>query len=91
MLLPSRGSHPLLALRLTVAAEGVGHEVNQFSPVCTYCNQAMGFRSCDAFGKGRIPLPIWEGQNDHTRPYPGDNGTRFERGIPRFLRERTGR
>lgn len=32
---------------------------------------------CAAFPKERIPLPIWLGENDHTRPYPGDKGIRF--------------
>jgi len=56
-----------------------GHEVTLYSPVCTYCKHATGFRSCEAFGEKGIPLPIWDGENDHTEPYPGDNGIRFER------------
>ena len=65
----------------------VGHEVTLYSPVCTYCKHATGFRSCEAFGDGEIPLPIWDGENDHTAPYPGDNGIRFERGTPKILRD----
>jgi len=57
----------------------VGHDIPPYSPVCTFCRHATGFRSCAAFGAGEIPLPIWNGQNDHTEPYPGDNGIRFER------------
>ncbi len=57
-----------------------GHEVPQYSPVCSLCKHATGFfRSCAAFGEKPIPLPIWNGKNDHTEPYPGDNGIRFER------------
>lgn len=52
-----------------------GHEVTLYSPVCRH---AEGFRSCKAFGRGQIPLPIWDGENDHTVPYPGDGGIRFE-------------
>lgn len=55
------------------------HEIPQYSPVCSYCKHATGFRQCGAFGSKPIPLPIWNGQNDHAEPYPGDNGIRFER------------
>jgi len=32
---------------------------------------------CSAFSKG-IPAEIAYGDNDHTKPYPGDNGIQFE-------------
>jgi hypothetical protein len=32
---------------------------------------------CSAF-PDNIPKEILSGQNDHTTPYPGDNGIRFE-------------
>jgi len=58
-----------------------GHgEIPEFSPVCVYCkrliNDGKG-RLCAAFPDG-IPLPIWLGNNNHTKPYPGDHGIQFE-------------
>lgn len=63
----------------------VGHDISHFSSVCTYCKHAVGFQSCAAFGSEPIPLPIWNGENDHREPYPGDGGIRFElaRGVGR--------
>lgn len=58
-----------------------------FSPVCSYCVHAMGRRVCEAYPDG-IPAAIWEGRNDHTKPFPGDHGIRFERGTPKFLRDK---
>jgi len=58
-----------------------------YSPVCTFCRHAtvaqlMG-RACDAFpAEASIPLPIWQGENGHVAPYPGDNGIQFERRSP---------
>jgi hypothetical protein len=50
-----------------------------FSPVCAYCRHLdpSGEPRCTAFPDG-IPQPIWVGDNDHRRPYPGDHGIRFE-------------
>jgi len=59
-----------------------------FSKICTYCkyldvnqNKSRDIKVgpiCKAFSKG-IPDEIWLGDNDHTKPYPGDNGIIFER------------
>ena len=40
----------------------------------------MGGMDCRAFGmKARIDIPeeIMNGLNDHTQPYPGDNGRQY--------------
>lgn len=52
--------------------------IPKYSPICAYCANALASaRKCKAFS-GLIPLEIWRGNNDHTRPYPGDNGMHFE-------------
>lgn len=37
----------------------------------------VGELRCDAFPDG-IPWPIQLGEFDHTKPYPGDHGLRYE-------------
>ena len=50
------------------------------SPQCILC---ANYRSdkyglvCEAYPNG-IPNAIINGEHDHTKPYPGDNGIRFE-------------
>lgn len=55
-----------------------------YSPVCARCkhwrpNAGEHGRTCAAYqAADSIPMPIWTGENDHTKPYPGDGGIRFE-------------
>lgn len=58
-------------------------EVNMpaLSSVCGRCEHyslRSGERVCKAF-PDEIPMAIWMGENDHTMPYEGDHGIRFER------------
>jgi hypothetical protein len=57
-----------------------------FSPTCIPCRHFRGstreddgthHHTCDAF-PDEIPAEIWRGDNNHRKPYPGDNGIQFE-------------
>lgn len=55
-------------------------DVSDFiSPICTACIhlRVTAENTCDAFPAG-IPDEIWSGEDDHTKPFPGDKGIMFE-------------
>lgn len=52
------------------------------STQCLFCEHFHLDFKCDAFPE-RIPREIFDGEFDHTKPYPGDNGIQFE-AIPGF-------
>ncbi len=58
------------------------------SPVCSLCahkrpkpnrefSRDAPTGECDAFPDG-IPVVIWNGENNHRMPFPGDGGMQFE-------------
>jgi len=44
---------------------------------CAECKHYLDKLKCKAFPNG-IPTKILTNQFDHTKPYPGDHGIRFE-------------
>jgi len=52
-------------------------EESVYSPTCIFCAHWDQFahRQCAAFRE--IPLEIWEAENAHREPYPGDQGIQF--------------
>ena len=57
--------------------------ITPYSLVCTFCAHLRDseLRTCDAFPNG-IPREIWLEENDHRKPYLGDNGIQFEQRRP---------
>lgn len=47
------------------------------SSQCNHCRHYWGFGRCDAY-PDNIPREILGNQFEHTTPYEGDNGIRFE-------------
>jgi len=46
---------------------------------CNLCiHRIVGTATCTAF-PDKIPAAILAGHHDHTKPFPGDKGVRFER------------
>jgi len=46
------------------------------SDQCIICNNYQMSQTCKAYNK--IPFEIFSGEHDHRKPFPGDNGIRFE-------------
>ena len=46
-------------------------------PMCMWCKRYRGGLKCEVFPE-RIPTDILHSKHDHRKPYPGDNGIRFE-------------
>ena len=44
---------------------------------CFLCKHYIGVMRCKAFPE-KIPEEIMTGFKDHSKPYPGDNGIRYE-------------
>ncbi len=67
------------------------HDFPSFRGPCMACRHLRpdGYvdPKCAAFPSG-IPNAIWSGERDHTAPYPGDRGIRFERLEPGETRAR---
>lgn len=58
-------------------------EQNQIAvPPCNNCKNYDRENNkeitCRAFTPDRIPEVILQGKNDHKKPFPGDNGIRFD-------------
>ena len=54
----------------------IGDEKSVTVPQCNGCVHYNGKKSCKAFRI--IPIKILLNEHDHTQPYPGDNGIRYE-------------
>ena len=45
---------------------------------CFHCAHLLGNKKCAAFDD-EIPMEIRTNEHDHRKPFPGDNGIRFEK------------
>lgn len=53
-------------------------EIIDIFPKCSFCRHKVdGAAKCSAF-PDLIPEEIRNGEHNHSKPYPGDNGIRFE-------------
>lgn len=65
--------------------DSAAHELI-YSPICSTCKNIREpellpnwthKQTCEAFPDG-IPKEIWDGKDDHTKPYKGDHGIQYE-------------
>ncbi len=58
-----------------------------FSDVCNKCKHLVSptRKTCKAFPDG-IPIEIWLGKDNHSKPREGDHGYQFERGRSPFMK-----
>lgn len=70
----------LLKREPTLSEKFVGGEATGMVAVesqCQTCTHNRGNGKCTAFPEG-IPVGFLTGDFDHSKPYPGDNGIRYE-------------
>ena len=51
------------------------------SEVCSLCTHLLRWAAppkCEAFKDETIPMEIWGGENNHTKPVNGDHGLTFK-------------
>lgn len=51
---------------------------------CNSCKHFYGFRKCKAFPDG-IPRELSTSKFTHKKPYEGDHGIRYEKGVPTII------
>lgn len=67
-----------IAMAKNIIIDDKYNDVTFFGVPCQDCIHYAGGFKCSAFPVG-IPQEILDGNNDHSKPYPGDNGIIFGR------------
>jgi hypothetical protein len=71
---------PLVDVLVPAVDERTGRRADlpvQISQQCATCKRLRDGLSCESFPAG-IPEPILSGKHDHTEPFPGDHGLRYQ-------------
>ena len=55
----------------------MGRNMTSQMTLCIVCRHYNKGHTCKAY-PDKIPLPIWDGDVLHTKPYKGDHGIQFE-------------